>query len=129
MPCNAVATATARVPVNQMVTELLDEKTAQGIMLVHLKNKFGSADLATDSLGAVIGCPGFVVFYRGGALSITSLIDRAYVDEIADELSALLEQAAGIVFQESVKNHLARIGFIESEVTTPEGALVLTMDI
>lgn len=129
MACNAIATATAQVPVDQQVGKFLTNDQAQVILLAHLKQTQGQAQWYPHPTAVVIGCPGFEIFYQGGQVNVKAKSFGVSPEGIAQTLATLLAQAAGIMFQNVIAQYLGQMGYIEGIETTPDGAMVVTMEV
>ena len=131
MPCNAVARADASVN-NQTLAKLLTPQVISKVVPAWLKEKFGTdLNIQPQERGDTIAfyVRSYVIWIQNGNVSVTQGYYSSDNRQLAQALTDYLSKVAGVLFQNVVKQALARKFAIESTVTAPNGAQVITLEV
>lgn len=134
MPCNAVATARAKVNVDAVVLQnITAEMAAKIIAAAYNQIDCYACQMSTYAGVASIYTKNLVVTYNSKTGDIEASA-RMYgsekmIDDAIQIIPAILRRAAAAIIQQRVKEILKTSGaHIEGEQVTPTGAMILTVD-
>lgn len=127
-PCNARAVQTARLNVD--ISAILDNQVAIDACAKLIASLWG----IPESEVAIGKRNDLVRFDAGGGIARTVILHRsglieAWPGQDLDALKALIEQVAGLVLQQNVRQAIAAQYQILEEQTAPNGALVLSIEL
>ncbi|MBI5035593.1 MAG: hypothetical protein HZB51_34305 [Chloroflexi bacterium] len=126
MPCNLTARADAKVS-NAALAKLLTPQVVKTALTAFFAQRKERADLydGRNSVTAYVG--NFTIQIANGEVSVNG-IEQARCTELANAVKAYLSQIAGLLFQQSVQETIKRKFAVESMVTAPSGAKVITVE-
>jgi hypothetical protein len=134
MPCNAIATARAQVA-QESLRKLLTDELVSVVVFDYLRLKYKDLILREDATWSG------VAFIMGGTYRIHILNGAVRVNggwsgeittacaAIAIDLTSFLTKTAGLIFQQKTRQAVASRYAISEEQRSPNGALVLSVEL
>lgn len=125
MPCDSIAFIKAKVNLDlpETLAAILDVDAVATVLLAHLKEKFGQAQIfARTEYGVSVEAGSMIVSYQAGegvgASKESTRWDarqaQADVDALTQEVKTILRQAAAMLLQAKVQDTLSQVGTIKS---------------
>lgn len=137
MPCNAIATARAQIS-QENLSKLLTDDIVRRVLSDYLKRKYPHLNPREQdtwlSHGVSFVMGNFRVYIEQGRVSVSTLLgrtqeERVAVKKLADEITAFLTQAAGVLFQQKTRLAIISRYVISETQSTSNGALVLSVEL
>jgi hypothetical protein len=132
MPCNAIATARAQVGQESMAKLLTDDVVRQ-VLADYLKRKYAHLNPREETawFGVDFVMGNYRIHIQDGAITVSGNWsgDSATCKTVADEITAFLTKAAGLLFQQKTRQAIASRYTISDEQRAPNGSLVLNVEL
>lgn len=134
MPCNAIATAKAKVDIEANIRSLISAEIAAKVIGATYNQIDGrAAQIRAYASKATIWTKNLAIEYNAatGDLLVSARMygTQKMIDEALQVIPAMLRRTAAALVQQKVKDTLKASGArIESEQVTPTGAMILTVD-